>query len=143
LAWSVQKQGEVVVQSVVEGGGVTRDNVTEIDCPGWRFRSRKPTVVPPLETTFPLLSSRYAHAGPCCGSGVAQAGRDVLSTEKPGGGFGTFRLSDPSWIPEPGLLSFVSVTDTTAGCAAVPPGAVTAGLVDVQPVWPFPQITRE
>lgn len=71
------------------------------------------------------------------------AGSDVPITEKPGGGFGTLRLSEPTWIPVPSLLSLLKVTDKLDGLSKVPPGAITAGLVCEQPVWPPPQITIE
>jgi hypothetical protein len=41
------------------------------------------------------------------------------------------------------LLSFVNVTDRADGLPVVPPGAITAGLVELQPIWPPPQITIE
>ncbi|HEY2656562.1 MAG TPA: hypothetical protein VGI55_12285 [Solirubrobacteraceae bacterium] len=70
-------------------------------------------------------------------------GSDVLVTEKPVGVLGTFKLSEPSLIPDPSLLSLVNVTDKLEGLSAAPPGATTAGLVAEQPVWPLPQITIE
>jgi hypothetical protein len=46
-------------------------------------------------------------------------------------------------MPEPSLLLFLNVTVNVAGFEVEPPGATTAGLLLVQPVWPFPQITTE
>jgi hypothetical protein len=141
LASSVQKQGDVVVQAVVEGGGVIADRLIEIDWPGARFRFLKPTVVPPLKKmtqTGAELLNDARHVG-----SDVRSGNDALITEKPAGALGTFRLSEPSWIPDPSLLSLVNVTDRLDGFVAVPPGPVTAGLAGVQPVWPPPQITIE
>lgn len=64
-------------------------------------------------------------------------------TEIPDGTAGTFKLSEPSLMPEPSLLLFLNVTVNVAGFEVEPPGATTAGLLAVQPVWPFPQITTE
>src|SRR5437016_4513662 len=110
LAWSLQKHGEAVVQAVVLGAGVTAEILIVTDAPGLRLRLRKPSVVPPLETTFPLLSKRTKQ-GPFCWLGEAgHSPTDVPMTEIPDGVAGTVRLSEPSLMPEPGLLSFVSVT---------------------------------
>jgi hypothetical protein len=76
----------------------------------------------------------------------------VLRTENPDGVVGTFRLSEPSWMPDPSLFLFVSVTVRLDGNDWVPPGPTIAGLVAVHPLWPFgdtapvvedPQITIE
>lgn len=135
LASSLQKQGDVVVHADVDGGGVTADMVIEIDRPGARFRFLKATVVPP--------GLRITQGGAELLNDGGHAGRDVLMTEKPAGVLGTFRLSEPSRIPEPNLLSFVNVTVRFDGFDVVPPGAITAGLAELQPIWPPPQITAE
>lgn len=71
-------------------------------------------------------------------------------TENPDGDAGTFRLSEPSWMPDPSLFLFVNVTVNVEGNVVVPPGATTAGLLGVQAgrlpgstTWPCPQITIE
>jgi hypothetical protein len=135
LASSLHKQGDVVVQAVVEACGVTADMLIKIDWPGAKFRFRKPTVAP--------LLSRTKQAGAELLNVGGHGPSDVLITEKPVGALGTFRLSEPSWIPDPSLLSLVNVTDKLEGLPAVPPGATTAGLVAEQPVCPPPQITIE
>jgi hypothetical protein len=135
LASSVQKQGDPVVQFVVDGCGVTADTPIEIDAPGARFRFLKPTVAPPL--------TKMKQAGVELLRDGGHGGSDVLITEKPVGVLGTFKLSEPSCFPDPSLLSLVNVTDKLEGLSVVPPGATTAGSVAEQPVWPPPQIMIE
>jgi hypothetical protein len=67
----------------------------------------------------------------------------VVTTENPPGVAGTRRLSEPSLMPEPSLLSLVKVTVSVDGFVAVPPGAMTAGLLAVQPTCPLPHSTTE